>query len=80
MKFRFVTKFTDVNSLVHLNHNRNTTIRFSINTDNIIRNFEHRTPLVIDRLKAAEKIAKAGYSLGFIIAPVFIYRGWEKSI
>ncbi|KEJ03941.1 spore photoproduct lyase [Clostridium botulinum] len=78
MKFRFVTKFTDVNSLVHLNHNRNTTIRFSINTDNIIRNFEHRTPLVIDRLKAAEKIAKAGYSLGFIIAPVFIYGGWEK--
>ncbi len=78
MKFRFVTKFTDVDSLVNLNHNRNTTIRFSINTDNVIKNFEHRTPLVSDRLEAAQKIAKAGYSLGFIIAPVFIYEGWEK--
>ncbi|APH15376.1 spore photoproduct lyase [Clostridium sporogenes] len=78
MKFRFVTKFTDVDSLVNLNHNRNTTIRFSINTDNVIKNFEHRTPLVLDRLEAAQKIAKAGYSLGFIIAPVFIYEGWEK--
>ena len=79
MKFRFVTKFTDVDSLVNLNHNRNTTIRFSINTDNVIKNFEHRTPLVLDRLEAAQKIAKAGYSLGFIIAPVFIYEGWEKN-
>ncbi|AVP62927.1 spore photoproduct lyase [Clostridium botulinum] len=78
MKFRFVTKFADVDSLVNLNHNGNTTIRFSINTDNVIKNFEHRTPLVLDRLEAAKKIAKAGYSLGFIIAPVFIYEGWEK--
>ncbi|WP_251862104.1 spore photoproduct lyase [Clostridium sp. Marseille-Q2269] len=78
MKFRFVTKFTDVDSLIDLNHNKNTTIRFSINTDNVIKKFEHRTPIVLDRLQAAHKIARAGYSLGFIIAPVFIYEGWQK--
>ncbi|EJO5347982.1 spore photoproduct lyase [Clostridium botulinum] len=78
MKFRFVTKFTDIDNLVYLNHNGNTTIRFSINTDNIIKNFEHKTPLVSERVEAAYKVGKAGYSLGFIIAPVFIYQGWEK--
>lgn len=77
-KFRFVTKYTDVDGLVGLKHNNRTMIRFSINTDKIISSFEHRTPLLDKRLEAAFKIAESGYKLGFIIAPVFLYDNWEE--
>lgn len=76
--FRFVTKYTDVDSLLNLEHNGRTTIRFSVNTDKIITKFEHRTPAFLDRVNAACKISESGYKLGFIIAPVFLYEDWEK--
>lgn len=76
--FRFVTKFTDIDDLLYLKHNGRTTIRFSINTDRIINQFEHRTPGVKDRLNAAFKVIKSGYKVGFIIAPVFLYSNWKK--
>jgi spore photoproduct lyase len=75
--FRFVTKFTDVENILNLNHNGRTTIRFSVNTNKIIKQFEHGTPNVEDRIKAAMKVLNAGYNLGFIIAPVFLYPNWE---
>ncbi|GAA0744577.1 spore photoproduct lyase [Clostridium oceanicum] len=78
MKFRFVTKFTNIDNLLNLNHNNKTTIRFSINTEKIIQEFEHRTPQIMDRLNAAYKVADAGYKVGFIIAPVFIYDNWKN--
>lgn len=75
--FRFVTKFTEVDSLLDLEHNGRTTIRFSINTNKIISSYEHRTPSFEQRLHAAIKTSKSGYPLGFIIAPVFLYENWE---
>lgn len=77
-QFRFVTKYTDVDSLLNLEHQGRTTIRFSINTDYVIQKFEHRTPLLNERIQASYKIAKSGYQLGFIIAPVFLYDNWKK--
>lgn len=76
--FRFVTKFTDVENILNLTHNGRTTIRFSVNTNKIIKQFEHGTPKVEDRIKAAMKVLNAGYNLGFIIAPVFLYPNWEE--
>lgn len=75
--FKFVTKFTDVDNLLNLNHNGKTAIRFSINTDKIISKFEHGTPELKDRMNAAAKVLNAGYSVGFIIAPVFLYSNWK---
>ncbi|MHB1126992.1 MAG: spore photoproduct lyase [Bacillota bacterium] len=77
-RFRFVTKFTEVDSLLDLDHNSHTTIRFSINTDPVIKQFEHGTPGLTGRLQAAQKVASAGYPLGFLIAPILIYEGWEN--
>jgi spore photoproduct lyase len=76
-RFRFVTKFTDIDSLLGLNHNGHTRFRFSINWENIVKKYEHRTPIVEERLQAAKKVADAGYPLGFIIAPIFLDEGWE---
>jgi spore photoproduct lyase len=77
-RFRFVTKFSEVDSLLGIEHNGHTRWRFSLNAENIIKKYEHRSTSLRDRVKAASKVAQSGYPLGFIIAPVIYYPGWQK--
>lgn len=76
-RFRFVTKFTNVEDIVNVNHNGHTTVRFSLNTDKVINTYEHRTPNAKNRIQASAKVLNAGYPIGFIIAPVFLYDNWK---
>ncbi|MCL6635575.1 MAG: spore photoproduct lyase [Peptococcaceae bacterium] len=78
-RFRFVTKFTDVDSLLAVPHNGHTRFRFSINTGEIIKQFEHATPPLGERLRAAQKVAAAGYPLGFLVAPIIASDDWKES-
>lgn len=77
-RLRFVTKFHHVEPLLHLQHNKHTRFRFSVNADYVIKNFEPATSSFNDRITAAGKVAQAGYPLGFIIAPIIWHEGWEK--
>jgi len=77
-RFRFVTKFTDVDSLLGLDHRGKTEFRFSLNSNYSAKKFEPTTPSPEERIEAARKVYKAGYLLGFLIAPLFIYEGWER--
>ncbi|GGF77047.1 spore photoproduct lyase [Paenibacillus albidus] len=77
-RLRFVTKYQHVEPLLGLKHNGHTRIRFSINADYVIRNFEPATSRFEERIEAAGKVAKAGYPLGFIIAPIIWHDGWEE--
>lgn len=77
-RFRFVTKYNDIDSLLDLAHNGHTEIRFSINTSSVIDKYEHATASRDLRIEASTKVAKAGYLIGFLIAPVFIYDGWKE--
>jgi len=74
---RFVTKFANIDPLLQLEHRNHTHIRFSINTDYVINNFEHNTASLAERLAAAQKVSLAGYPLGFIIAPLMLYPNWR---
>ncbi|OXM88198.1 spore photoproduct lyase [Paenibacillus rigui] len=76
-RLRFVTKFHHVEPLLTLNHNKHTRFRFSVNADYVIKNFEPATSSFSERITAAGKVAKAGYPLGFIIAPIIWHEGWE---
>lgn len=78
-RFRFVTKFTDVDTLLGVAHNGHTRFRFSINTGKVIRRYEHATPPLSDRLAAAKEVAAAGYPLGFLVAPIIAEDGWKES-
>lgn len=78
-RFRFVTKFTDVDTLLDVSHNGHTRFRFSINTGDVIRRYEHATPPLADRLAAAQKVVVAGYPLGFLVAPIIAEEGWKES-
>lgn len=76
-RFRFVTKYNDIDSLLDIEHNNHTEIRFSINTQKVISTYEHVTASADKRIEAAAKVAQAGYKIGFLIAPVFLYENWE---
>ncbi|NLT95257.1 MAG: spore photoproduct lyase [Clostridia bacterium] len=77
-RFRFVTKFTNVHSLLNLEHNKQTRFRFSLNSDYVINKFEHNTPSLKERITAAGLVSQAQYPLGFIIGPIIMYDGFEK--
>jgi spore photoproduct lyase len=78
-RFRFVTKHTQVDSLLTAVHNGHTRFRFSLNAASVIQDFEHATPAMEERIRAAGKVARAGYPLGFIIAPIFYFPGWQDA-
>lgn len=77
-RLRFVTKYDLVDSLLDARHNGHTRIRFSVNSDYVVRNFEANTASLKERLAAARRVAEAGYPLGFIIAPIYLYEGWRE--
>lgn len=77
-RFRFVSKYADIDSLLGLDHNGHTEIRFSLNTPHIINTYEHATASSLLRIQAASKLAASNYPIGFIIAPVFIYPNWKQ--
>lgn len=77
-RFRFVTKFTDVDSLLELDHQGKTEFRFSLNSEYATEKFEPTTPLPEERINAAVKVYNAAYPLGFLIAPIFIYDNWKR--
>ena len=77
-RFRFVTKYNDIDSLLNIEHNGHTEIRFSINTSRVIDQYEHFTASRDKRIEASIKVAKSGYPMGFLIAPIFIYPNWKE--
>jgi spore photoproduct lyase len=77
-RFRFVTKHDKVDSLLAARHNGHTRFRFSLNAASVIEKYEHITPSMPARVAAAGKVAAAGYPLGFIIAPIFHFPGWQE--
>jgi spore photoproduct lyase len=77
-RFRFVTKFTDVDGLLDAEHNGHTMVRFSINADTVISKYEHKTTSLASRVAAARKIMDSNYPIGFIIAPVILFDNWEQ--
>ncbi len=77
-RFRFVTKHDKVDTLLDARHNGHTRFRFSLNAASIIEKYEHVTPSMVERVVAAGKVARAGYPLGFIIAPIFYFSGWQE--
>ena len=66
-----------MDSLLDAKHKNHTEIRFSINTPKVIDIYEHHTASASKRIEAAVKVANAGYQIGFIIAPVFLYENWK---
>lgn len=76
-RLRVVTKFSNVEPFININHKKHTRFRFSINSDYVINTFEHTTAPLNERITASAKVNNAGYPIGFIIAPLMIYENWK---
>lgn len=77
-RLRVVTKFAGIDNLLTARHHGRTIFRFSVNTIQVIQRHEPGTARLHERLEAAGKMAKAGYPLGFLIAPIFFYENWRS--
>ena len=77
-QLRFTTKFDDVESLLHIDHNGRTRMRASVNPAAFAR-FEGGTAPVANRLAALRRMADAGYPIGLTIAPIIAAPGWERA-
>ena len=70
VQLRWTTKFDNVGSLVKLDHQRRTRVRFSLNAEEVTHRFEGGTPGLPSRLQAMRAMALAGYPVGLTIAPI----------
>lgn len=80
---RFVTKFDNVEHLIHLPHNGRVRFRCSLNADAVARRLEGGTPNVSARIKALRQMALpnseggGGYPVGIVLAPIMPIPDWE---
>ncbi len=77
VQLRWTTKFDGVGSLVPIEHNGRTRVRFSINAHGVSRGFEGGTASVPQRLQALRRMAQAGYPVGLTIAPIMPVPNWQ---
>jgi len=73
----FLTKSDCVDEILPLNHGSQSIISFSVNTDAVFQQLEHRTASPDSRLIAAAKVQKAGYEVRLRIDPIIFYSLWE---
>lgn len=74
----FLTKSDCVDQLLTLDHGGQSIVSFSINTETVCQQLEHRTPTPESRLSAAARVQDAGYEVRLRIDPVIFYSTWEK--
>lgn len=78
-RFRFVSKYGYVESLLGADHGGHTRVRFSVNSAEVIRRWELGTSPLSERLEAAARLAEADYPIGFIVGPIFLEEGWQAA-
>lgn len=82
-QLRFVTKYSQVDSLLELSHNGQTRARVSLNADVIARRMEGGTASVDARLQALRKLALprerggGAYPVGVVLAPIMPIPDWQ---
>ena len=64
--------------MLKLGGSSNIVISWSVNAEQMIKENEHCTPMLQERLKAAQECIKAGFSVGFHFDPVIVYKDWKQ--
>ena len=74
---RVLAKFPKIQPLLALQHNGNTVVSWSLNTEYISRKEEHKTASAKNRILAAKKLVSVGYPVGFHFDPLIYYEDWQ---
>lgn len=77
-KLTLPTKFDMVDSLLPLKHGGRTTIRMSLNPEDVIHRIEFGTSNLDSRIEAMKKLYEAGYPVGILVAPLILLPGWQE--
>jgi spore photoproduct lyase len=77
-KLLFLTKSDCVDDILELDHGGQSIMSFSVNTDMVFHQLEHRTASPEARLAAAAKVQSSGYDVRLRIDPIFFYSTWEE--
>ena len=73
----FPTKFDMVDDILDANHNGQVVVRVSVNPEEIINKVEFGTSRLAGRINAINKLKKAGYKIGILIAPIILVDNWK---
>jgi len=73
-----LTKSASVERLLDLDHQGHTTLSWSLNPPEIVREFEENTPRVQERIEAMRLCAERGYPVRAVIMPVIPVHNWES--
>jgi len=73
------TKSNCVEPILGLKHRGRTVVSWSMNPDCVIRQEEHRTARLAERLEGLEKVLEDGYLVGFHFDPMIFFHGWEAA-
>lgn len=74
----FPTKFDMVDDILDIKGKEKVIIRMSVNPKEIIQKVEMGTSSLENRVKAINKLKKAGYKVGILIAPVIFVKNWQE--
>lgn len=74
----FPTKFSMVESICKIDHNKRIIVRMSVNPENIINKIEYGTSRLKDRVLAINRLKEADYKIGILIAPVIMVENWKE--
>ncbi len=77
-RLRIATKFPCPDSLLSSRHEKHTRIRYTINSENVIRSSERRTPPLAIRFRALNDLIDHDFPAGIMIAPVFLEKDWQS--
>jgi len=72
------TKSDNVDFLLDLDHKGQTIVCFTISNDEVAKKYEHGTPSLDERLKAAKKCQEAGYQVRFRFSPIIPVKDWKR--
>lgn len=77
-RLTFPTKFDCVEPLLSLEHAGKIIFRMSVNPQTVISRIEMGTSPLKARILAVNAMAKAGYPVGLLIAPVILLEDWQQ--
>ena len=72
------TKTTAIEPLCGLDHGGRIIVSWSLNAQEVAQAEEQASATVVERIKAAQRLVKEGYRIGFHFDPLILYPGWEQ--
>ena len=76
-KLLFVTKSDNIKHLLEINPHNQAIISFSLNADEVAKEWERGAPSVDRRIEAGQKLNQAGYEVRIRIDPIVPVPGWK---